>query len=356
MYSTEASPLFDTHSSCTGQIPLNQVRPDPSRSAVNPLAAMSLLAATTELDGLATRVIEASQMRKAYQAMPETPISESSPGHAPSSTPTRGSPFSSTNTPGTQITSFITGSETPVSPRGTLSAPLNKPVVGISTPSDNILGALQPPRKHRRRKTSSRRSEIYTHEDILEGFDEDHSLSGSISPLGPTHSSTGFGSGNFQSSLTSPTSKDIVPVRRTDDAAPQRSADRVEQAFQQARLTQDELPKVFRGDDGSRRTKIPRLRVGFANLSSKRQLQKPENFGLGLRSYLKTSLSYPALRGNDWFEIADLAGDVMPPARAVVSAGLEASKMEAEGEAGQREEGHMSLWVGVSIETASEDC
>lgn len=292
MSSAESSPLLNTPASCVGDIPLSQVRADPAQSAVNPLAAVSLMLAATELDRLAVRAGAASEKCSAlYQS--EASNSGRSSGHVvPPNTPALKSLVSSESVAGCTSTDCATETETPA------SVPLNTPVVGTDTPLDNIAGVLHALRKHCRRKTSSRISEICAPEGIPEASDEEDLFpSVSTSALGPTPSALDSGTDGLRSlaSPTNPTQSATVPSSLFDP---------IDQAFEKARLTQDQPPKVFLGKTVTRRARTPGLRVEFATPPGEcvqpETAESPEKDspGLGARPRLRNSSSHHCLYKN----------------------------------------------------------
>lgn len=214
MSSAESSPLLNTPISCAEDIPRRMVRPDLARGVVNPLAAASLILATTGLDRLTSNVKGGSEMHPASQAHPEASRSGRSSGHV---------------------------------------VPPNTPTITVCTP-----------------------------EGIPEASDEDMSSSNSVPVLGLT--SYGIGSENLASE------SNLIPV------------DPVDQAFERARLTQDQPPKAAQISANPQSCKTPSLRVEFATppdqwLEELETPRSPEeiNSSLGVRPYLRTTASDPGL-------------------------------------------------------------
>lgn len=249
MSSAESSPLCNTPVSCIGSISSSQVRADPRHSAVNPLAAVSLLLATTELDRLATRIEESSEMHLGSHSTAETPNAGKCCGHcvAPNTPTIRGLASRETWT-GATSTNLTSETETPRSICQAPTEPLNTPVSNIDTISDGTTSALGlfALNKHRRQKTSSRRSEIFSPEGIAEGFGEDMSSSASNS----AQDSSAAGPSNSTEPMTTLSDVHVDPVKH---------------AFEQVRLNQDKSPKSFEGNAKTRRSKTPGLRIEFAN-------------------------------------------------------------------------------------------
>lgn len=261
MSSAESSPLFNTPVSCARDIPLSSVRSDPSRSAVNPLAAVSLMLGTAELDRLAIRAGAASErysMRS--QTKPQAPCRERFPNHAvPPNTPALRSVMSSESV--TECTSTILTTETQTS--ASASQPsvllLNTSDAGVDASSDDIGATLHALRKHYRRKASSRIPEIFATEGIPEVSDEeDWFPSSSTSALGPTPSALDSGTNGLHSLGNPANSTQSAPI-------PGAVLDPVDKAFEKARLTEDLPPKTFpdKAVTTWRRIKTIGLRVEF---------------------------------------------------------------------------------------------
>lgn len=313
MSSAEASPLFNTPPSThRGGIPnpLSHMQNDLGRSSVNPLAAISIEVATKELDRLASRVEEASIMRRAVDARPESlKISgQSSAQSIKSATPdVKGFFISGTMTESisTKLTSAV------VSPTSPSATPQNTPISGVGTPRDNITGALHALRRYRRRKTSSKLSEIYTYEGIPEDAEEEVFLSASTSPYGPTTSCTDSRSGPLGSSLLSPRSPYGYADSYKRGASPDARIDPVDQAFERALLTQDQPPKVIQAHSKASRSKTPGLHVEFAEPLSgcpTGTTESPDDRYLspGLRPFLRSTSSYPSLSGECRVDLVSL--------------------------------------------------
>lgn len=124
----------------------------------------------------------------------------------------------------------------------------------------NTTGTLHLPKKTQRRKASSRQSEICTPEGIPEASDEDNSSSDSASVRPSTVESNSLPS----SSTVSMPAGSLSP-QRAESIALDAIMDPVDQAFERARLTQEQPPKVLQFTPTSRRSKSSGLRVEFAN-------------------------------------------------------------------------------------------
>lgn len=161
MTSAEPTPLFNSPAPCQAQMPTDtKSQPAPWRSAIDPLATASLMLATVELDRLTNRQVSDrnSEVLGSGQS--------SACGGPPSSPALRSLPPGDKSSLMLNNTSCV--SERSIIPRKPLPP-------GITMRSGNSVSQSTAHGGCRRRKTSSRISDIRNTENILEASDEDES-------------------------------------------------------------------------------------------------------------------------------------------------------------------------------------
>lgn len=325
MSSTESSPLFTTPVSGHGQIPNDLLRSGSDRGALNPLASAGIMLATNELDRTVSRAEQASEVRFAPSLTPKGPGVAMTPLN---STPS----IEATSRRSLGLSENVNYS--PTLEGGTCASASDQHSLLIKSPlSRSLTDALCVLRKSQRRKASSRQSEICTPEDIPEVSDEDLSGSDSASTFTSavehTPSELCSRNGGLLSSDANLLSVDGLSIQKDAPAKSDNITDPVDQAFERARLTQGQPPKVMQLPAMTRRSKTPGLRVEFAippvALSAPDlEPQSPKSPGdannaLGSRPRLHGSSSYPGptpygSRMSNW-----TGGTSTPLARAVMS-------------------------------------
>lgn len=240
MSSAESTPLFTSPASGHGQLPADCHRSGSICGIASPLACAGTMLATNELDRLAIQAKEASELRSAPYLTPNGPEVASYPLNKAS--------FAAASIRRRQSQSEGTGSS---------------PLTGTPT------GALHFPKKSQRRKASSRQSEICTPEGIPEVSDEDLLSSDSASVFASAVESTPSQPCPRNDSLPSSDIASMLAVnlspQHDDSIASDTLTDPVDQAFERARLTQEQPPKVLQSTTMARRSKTSGLRVEFAN-------------------------------------------------------------------------------------------
>ncbi|KAF3763690.1 hypothetical protein M406DRAFT_74265 [Cryphonectria parasitica EP155] len=133
-----------------------------SQSAVNPLAMSDLRTIMSDLEAVVIRIEAASKMKTTPCSTIDTSIGRKLLDLTLSSVSRKQSLLSSEDTIGIPKSSLKIAREMPTSLQGTFGYPSSSFVPAVDIPPGNITGALHALRKYRRRKTSSRLSEIYT--------------------------------------------------------------------------------------------------------------------------------------------------------------------------------------------------
>lgn len=303
MSSTEMCPLFTTPTSEHGQLPIDCLRSGSSRSTASPLACADITLAKTELDRLASQVEQASEIRSTSSLTRDGPEMAASP-------------LRSSLSAVASIRRSLSRSENTKS-----SPPL----------SGSLIGALHL-QKNQRRKASSRQSEICTPEGIPEVSDEDLSASDSASTF-PSAVECSPSEQYLRDNALVTSDPILVPAdscstQQDGSTPPDSFIDPIDQAFERACLTQDQLPKVLQSPATTWRAKNPGLRVEFANpLAS---VSAPEighenpktlgNFNDGLDSCPRIhGLSKHPEYATGRTDIGNLSSSSTPFARAVIS-------------------------------------
>lgn len=325
MSSAESSPLFTTPTSGHEQIPAERLQSGSIRSVMSPLTCVGAMSVTNKLDQLASRAETPSGLRSAPSLMPNGPERMISPLNSAiiTATPTRRSLSCSENlgTSSTLENRILTSTST--SPGALIKSGLSR----------NLTGGLHTLKKCQRRKASSRQSEICTPEGIPEVSDEDLSGSDSASAFPSVVECTSSELCSHNSGLQS-SDAGLAPVDnhnlRQDESSAKSGQiiDPVDQAFERARLTQEQPPKVLQSQAMARRPKTPGLRVEFANppvafSATETNIKTPRSSGqgdsgLGSRPSLHglSSCSGPSTVMSN---IGDVSGTSMPLARAVIA-------------------------------------
>lgn len=238
--SAESTPLFTSPASGHGKLTADRHRSGSICGVASPLAGASTMLATNELDRLARRAKESSELRSTPHLAPNGPEVASSP---------------------LTKASFVTAS---IRRRQSQSEG-----TGSSSLTGTPTGALHFPKKSQRRKASSRQSEIFTPEGIPEVSDENLSSSDSALVFASAVESTSSQPCPRHDSLPCPAIASMSagnPSTQHDESnASDTIIDPVDQAFERARLTQEQPPKVLQSTAMTRRSKASGLRVEFTN-------------------------------------------------------------------------------------------
>lgn len=258
MSSAESNPLFTTPTSGHGQVPAVPFRLGSTYSAVSPSTCAGIMLETDERGGLAHWADQSSEKRPAPSTMPKSPeVAAFSPRNASSAAASRRRSFShSENMYNPMFLDY-----------GVSTSTSNLPGLSMKSPSQGSLtGALRHLRRSQRRTASSRQSEICTPEGIPEASDEDLSGSNSTSGVVPAmeciiSDPNACDNGSLSSGMSS------VPIVPSEDKSfvSGNITDPVDQAFERARMTQEQPPKVLQSPSTARRFKNSGLRVEFAN-------------------------------------------------------------------------------------------
>lgn len=198
--------------------------------------------------------------------------------------------------------------------------------------SGSLISALRFQTRSQRRRASSRQSEICTPEGIPEVSDEDLSASDSASvfPSAVECSPSGQTPRDIVEVVSGPNSapKESISIQQDESTLPNSFMDLIDQAFERARLTQEQLPKCLQSTATTRRAKTPGLRVEFAvplaalaapdiGLGNFQTLNEV-NEGLGSRYRIYDESRHPG-SNNGRASINNMIGTSMPLARAVHS-------------------------------------
>lgn len=316
MSTAESSPLFNTPASFyrgEDPNPLSHIQADPGGSFVNPLAATSIEVATNQLDRLASRAEGTSIKRRAVDERPESlNISEEpSAQNMRSATPDVKSFFISATPTELISTNLASAGVNPDSPTVT---PQNTPISGVGTPRDNITGALHALRRYRRRKITSKLSEIYTYEGIPEASEDEAFLSASTPAYKPSPSGTDSRNGPSGRWFASPRSSCGHAGDLQEGVTLEAKNEPVNQPVGMALLTKDNPPKAIQSHKMS-----PRSNTCSVHVESAEPLRQCPGLEItggpghqflspGLRPFLRSTSSYPSLSGVSRVDIVSLEG------------------------------------------------